>query len=97
MGWLCTLHLNGESGRDHLRRVAEPFNLCAECDTICRLKFNASNAGANAQLSRRAVRHNLAAIDDADPIGDLHLVEVVRGEDHGGSFAATNRIEVAGY
>ena len=97
MGWLGTLHLNGEASRDHLRRVAEALNLRTKCHAIGRFKFYARDAGANAQLSGRTVRDDLAAINDADLVSDLDLVEVVRGENHGGSFAATNGIEVAGH
>ena len=96
---MCRLsaeHLNSNACRDRLRGVSEFFDLRTECNSICGFKLHASDARTGAQLGRRPVRNDLAAINNADLIGDLNLIKVMGGEDHGGLLTATDRVKVAG-
>ena len=75
--------------------MAESLHFSAECGAIRRLKLNARHASASAKFGWCAVRHNLAAVDNADAIGDFNLIQIMSSEDHRRLLAAPDRIKIS--
>src|SRR5437879_13375063 len=77
------------------RRVAQPGELVAEGRTVGRVDEDVILDEVALDLIGRAKRHDLAFVNDADPVGLLGLFQVMRPEEDRRAAAAADLREEA--